>query len=136
MAEMLEIFQKIYTFYRANKYSQFQIMLCFSVDNVVLSIITWSFKRLSVDSIWYRSSKYFSLLISSAGPHFGVGFNSFFILYKDIYMYSHTCIKRSPLRQIKVAIEDRWPLKRGSIHMKCCIRGQERGDLLISMTAR
>jgi hypothetical protein len=83
---------------------------------------------LSVDSIWYRSSKYFSLLISSAGPHFGVGFNSFFILYKDIYMYSHTCIKRSSLRQIKVAIEDRWPLKRCSIHMKCSIRGQERGD--------
>ena len=27
-----------------------------------------------------------------------------------------------------------WPLKRGSIHMKCSMTGQERGDLLIQVT--
>ena len=28
-----------------------------------------------------------------------------------------------------------WPLKRGSIHMKLSMTGQEKGDLLIQVTA-
>jgi len=35
----------------------------------------------------------------------------------------------------KVALWDRWPLKRGSIHMKCSMTRQENGDLLIQATA-
>ena len=31
----------------------------------------------------------------------------------------------------KVAWSDRWPFKRGSIHMKFSMTGQEKGDLLI-----
>ena len=34
-----------------------------------------------------------------------------------------------------VVFEDRWPLKRGSIHMKFCRTGQEKGDLLRHVTA-
>jgi hypothetical protein len=34
-----------------------------------------------------------------------------------------------------VVFEDRWPLKRGSIHMKFCMTGQEKGDLLRHVTA-
>ena len=30
-----------------------------------------------------------------------------------------------------VALQDRWPLKRGSIHIKLSMTGQEKGDLLI-----
>jgi hypothetical protein len=30
---------------------------------------------------------------------------------------------------------DRWLLKRGSIHMKCSMTGQEKADILIQMTA-
>ena len=33
----------------------------------------------------------------------------------------------------QVAFQDRWPLKRGSIHMKCSMTGQEVGDLLIQV---
>jgi hypothetical protein len=37
----------------------------------------------------------------------------------SLYMYSQTCIKRSPLGQIISGLYlDRWPLKRGSIHVK------------------
>jgi hypothetical protein len=35
----------------------------------------------------------------------------------------------------KVALYDRWPLKRGLIQMKFSMTGQEKGDLLIQMTA-
>jgi hypothetical protein len=41
----------------------------------------------------------------------------------------------------KVVFYDRWPFKRGSIHMKCSMTGQEKGDILntddhlIEMTA-
>jgi hypothetical protein len=31
----------------------------------------------------------------------------------------------------EVALQDRWPLKRGSIHMKCSMNGQEQDNLLI-----
>jgi hypothetical protein len=34
-----------------------------------------------------------------------------------------------------VVFYDRWPLKRDSIHMKCSMIGQEKGDLLIRVTA-
>jgi hypothetical protein len=34
----------------------------------------------------------------------------------------------------KVALYDRWPIKRGSIHMKFSMTGQENGDLLIQVT--
>ena len=35
----------------------------------------------------------------------------------------------------KVDLCDRWPLKRGSIRMKCSATGNEKGDLLIQATA-
>ena len=38
----------------------------------------------------------------------------------------------------KVALKDRWPLKRGSIHMKFSMNSmtwQDKGDLLIQVTA-
>jgi len=34
-----------------------------------------------------------------------------------------------------VALWNMWPLKRGSIHMKSCMTGQEKGDPLIQVTA-
>ena len=34
----------------------------------------------------------------------------------------------------KVAIQDKWPLKRGSIHMKFSMTGQLKGDLSIQVT--
>jgi hypothetical protein len=39
---------------------------------------------------------------------------------------SQTCVKRSPLGQRKMALSDKWLLKRGSIHRKCSMTGQER----------
>jgi len=35
----------------------------------------------------------------------------------------------------KVVFQDRWPLKRGSIHMKFSMTGQKKCDLLIQVTA-
>jgi hypothetical protein len=35
----------------------------------------------------------------------------------------------------KVALKDRWPLKRGSIHMKFSMTWQDKGELLIQVTA-
>jgi hypothetical protein len=35
----------------------------------------------------------------------------------------------------KVVFQDRWPLKRGSIHMIFSMTGQEKGDLLKQVTA-
>ena len=35
----------------------------------------------------------------------------------------------------KVALWDRWPLNRGSVHMKFSMTGQEKGDFLIQVTA-
>jgi hypothetical protein len=46
--------------------------------------------------------------------------SSFFILY---------------LTTKKVALQDRWPLERASIHMKFSMTGQEKGDLSIQVTA-
>jgi hypothetical protein len=34
-----------------------------------------------------------------------------------------------------MALKDRWPLKRGSINMKFSMTRQEKGDLLIQVTA-
>jgi hypothetical protein len=34
----------------------------------------------------------------------------------------------------KMVFLDKWPLKRGSIHMKFSITGQEKGDLLIQLS--
>jgi len=49
---------------------------------------------------------------------------------------SQTCIKRSPLGQRKTGLlRQVTNLKRGSIHMKFSITGQEKGDLLIQVTA-
>jgi len=50
------------------------------------------------------------------------------------------CTVRSVLRghirdKEKAARWDRWPLKRGSIHMKFSMTGQEKYDLLIEVTA-
>jgi len=41
----------------------------------------------------------------------------------------HLCDKE------KMALLDRWPLKRGSIHLKFSITGQDKGGLLIQVTA-
>ena len=49
-------------------------------------------------------------------------------------IYSHTCIKRSPLGQRKCPYKT-GDLKRGPIHMKFSMTGQEKGDLLIQVTA-
>jgi len=51
-----------------------------------------------------------------------------------------TCTVKPVLRghlwdKEKVAFTDRWPLKRGSIHIKFSMTGQEKGDLLIQVTA-
>ena len=35
----------------------------------------------------------------------------------------------------KVALYDRWTFKRGSIHLKCSMTGQEKSDLLMQVTA-
>ena len=35
----------------------------------------------------------------------------------------------------KGALQDKWPLKRGSIHMKYSMIGQEKGGLLLQVTA-
>jgi len=35
----------------------------------------------------------------------------------------------------KVALQDRWLLKRDSVHMKISRTGQDKGDLLIQVTA-
>ena len=45
---------------------------------------------------------------------------------KKLKIYSQTCIKRSPLGERKMALYDRWPLIRGSIHMKFSMTGQEK----------
>ena len=34
-----------------------------------------------------------------------------------------------------MALQDRWPLKRGSIHMEYSMTGQEKSDHLIQVTA-
>jgi len=47
--------------------------------------------------------------------------------------YSQTCIQRSPLGQRKSGLLR--PLKRDSIHMKLSMTGEEKGDLLIQVTA-
>ena len=50
-------------------------------------------------------------------------------------MYSQTCIKMSPLGQRKGGILRQDDLfKRGPIHMKFSMAGQEKDDLLIQVT--
>ena len=51
------------------------------------------------------------------------------------WKYSQTCIKRSPLGQIKGSLINKWPLERGLIYMKFSLTGQEKCDLLIQVTA-
>ena len=48
---------------------------------------------------------------------------------------SQTYIKRSPLGQRKSGLLGQVASKRGSIDMKCYMTGQEKGDLLIQVTA-
>ena len=61
--------------------------------------------------------------------------------YKDFFfsfwfpLVNTMWIKDKPWKE-KVISYDRWPLKRGSIHMKCLMTGQEKGDLLIQVTAQ
>jgi hypothetical protein len=50
-------------------------------------------------------------------------------------IYSQTCIKRSTLGQRKCGLITQETLKKGSIHMKFTMTGQEKGDLLIQLTA-
>ena len=56
----------------------------------------------------------------------------------------HTCVCTCTAKHVlrgnlcdkeKVALQDRWPLKKGSIHMKFFMTAQENGDLLIQVTA-
>ena len=53
-------------------------------------------------------------------------------IYVHVFKYSQTCIERS---QENVALWDRWPVKRGSIHMKSSMTGHEKDNLLIQVTA-
>ena len=54
----------------------------------------------------------------------------------SLLLYTVKPVLRGHLWDIeKVALSDRWPLKRGSIHMKCSLTGLEKGDLLIQVTA-
>ena len=57
-----------------------------------------------------------------------------------IYVFTFSPIVKPVLRgdlwnKEKMAFSDRWPLKRGSNHMKCFMTGQEKCDLLIQVTA-
>jgi hypothetical protein len=62
-------------------------------------------------------------------------------LYESkIDIFYITCTVKPVLRghlwnKEKVVFQDRLPLKRGSIHMKFSMTGQEKGDLLIQVTA-
>ena len=52
--------------------------------------------------------------------------------------YSQACINRSRghLRdKEKVYFYDGWPLNRGSIHIKCSMTGQEKGDIEVTTWA-
>ena len=44
-------------------------------------------------------------------------------------------LRDHPWEKEKMALKDRWPLKRGSINMKFSMTRQEKGDLLIQVTA-
>jgi len=51
-------------------------------------------------------------------------------------IYSQTCIKGSHLGQGKMwSYKTGGHIKRGSIHMKCSMTGQIKGELLIQVTA-
>jgi hypothetical protein len=53
-----------------------------------------------------------------------------------IYIYTVKPVLRGHLSdKYKVNLQDRWLLKRGSIHMKCSMTGQAKGDLLMQVTA-
>jgi hypothetical protein len=59
--------------------------------------------------------------------------------YQDYKIYNYIATKpvlRSHLwDQEKMAFQDMWPLKRGSIYMKFYMTGLEKGDPLIQVTA-
>ena len=44
-------------------------------------------------------------------------------------------VRGHPWNKEKVSLQDRWPLKRSSIHMTFSMTGKEKGDLLIQVTA-
>ena len=51
-------------------------------------------------------------------------------------IYSQACINRSHLGQGKMwSYKTGGHIKRGSIHMKCSMTGDEKGDLLIQVAA-
>ena len=52
-------------------------------------------------------------------------------------IYNVSILVKSLLRghKEKVALQDRWPLERGWIHMKMSMTGQEKDDILIQVTA-
>ena len=54
----------------------------------------------------------------------------FFCVVDAINTYSQACIKRSTF-----GTKERWPLKRGLIHLKFSMPGEEKGDLLIQVSA-
>ena len=59
--------------------------------------------------------------------------NTFMFVYQGLD--SQTYIKRYLKEKEKVVSWDRWPLKKGSIHMKFSMTWQEKGNLLIQVTA-
>ena len=57
------------------------------------------------------------------------------VLYRYKTYTVKPVLRGHPWDKEKVALLDRWPLKRGSIHMKFSMTGQEKNDLLIQVTA-
>jgi len=60
--------------------------------------------------------------------------------FKKIVCNEDTCSVKPVLRgqllyKEKVVLLDRWPVKRGSVEMKFSMTGQEKGDLIIQVTA-
>jgi hypothetical protein len=68
-------------------------------------------------------------LVEKYGPNF---------LFNDVLIFSIVqvlSVKPVLRGQLWDKEKVRWPLKRGSIYMKCSMTGQEKGDILIQVTA-
>jgi hypothetical protein len=58
-----------------------------------------------------------------------------FLINKTVIYTVKPVLSGSIWDKVKVALYDRWPLKRGSIHMKFSMIKQEKGDILTQVTA-
>jgi hypothetical protein len=59
-------------------------------------------------------------------------------IWQCIHLFYFTVkpiLRGHPWEKENMALSDRWPLKRGSIHMNFSMTGQEKCDLLIQVTA-